>query len=152
MENEIEWNRVKFFKPTDNWGEVERIVPNLVYELDKFRTLVGSPVMITCGTQGTHEENSEHYKGRAVDIIVPDRKPSDLLDLALSALRLGFTGVGVYPKWKYNGKVTGGLHLDIREAAQRAFWMGVPTPDGRQTYVALNRENLIRHGILGVLA
>jgi hypothetical protein len=45
-----------------------------------------------------------------------------------------------------DGKVVGGLHLDLRDT-KPARWMGLGSGKTQQ-YVALNKENLKKHGVI----
>jgi uncharacterized protein YcbK (DUF882 family) len=73
---------------------------------------------------------SNHGRGRAMDIVVPGVKDTDL---ASFARQIGFVGVGIYP-------TSGFVHVDIRSRSY--FWSDASGP-GRK-----NRER----GILGDLA
>lgn len=139
----MSFENLKFFKRTENWGDPDRMNPILLKTLDNFRAFVGKPIVITCGTQGVHADESEHYKGNAVDLICPGVK---LLDLYLAAERFPFTGIGVYPDWRYKEQTVGGLHVDIREVAHLSFgarWMGYAG-----SYHALTFENLKKFGVV----
>lgn len=135
---EIDWQQIRYFTPNENWGDVDLMAPELIYKLDAMREYINTPVIISCGTQGQHSENSYHYKGEAVDVVVPSHKKS-LFDLYLSAERFNWGGIGLYPHWTYRGHQCGGLHLDIRQDHGR--WIGVKK--GRSVlYHSLSLENL----------
>lgn len=143
-----EWTLIRYFRPTDNWGDALKMEFKLVSALDEFRHVAGTPIVVTCGTQGSHVENSEHHKGKAVDIVFPNLFVPRLFDMLVLASRFSFFGgIGIYPHWKYNGAVHGGLHLDIRETKPRAYWMGVPEVGG-QKYLPLTGENLKTYGLV----
>jgi uncharacterized protein YcbK (DUF882 family) len=74
--------------------------------------------------------NSNHGKGRAIDLVVPGATDEDVAKLAREQ---GFTGVGVYP-------VSGFVHVDIRERSY--FWIDTSGP----------RQRSRIRGILGELA
>ena len=119
-----DWLKIKHFRKTENWGDEARMDYTLVQTLDRFRELIVVPIVVTCGTQGMHAINSQHYFGKAVDIVFPDCTPDKLLNHVLNAMRFPeFMGIGVYPHWQYNGKVVGGLHLDVRHTNTRAQWL-----------------------------
>lgn len=148
----INWAKVKHFKSTENWGNPTLISPELIYELDAFRQRVGSRILISCGTQGKHCFNSFHYwkrdpsddnempKGLAVDIVFPDVS-AELPELFLEALKMNFMGVGIYPHWKYDDRITGGMHLDVRPTQYRATWIGL----GDGLYEQATFENIQKH-------
>lgn len=138
-----QWKLLKNFKPTENWGDPLRMDFIFMALLDDFRTLVGTPIFVSCGVQGAHVERSMHYLGRAADIILPKVEREDLYKIVKHAQDNGFGGIGLYDHWHYHGKVTGGLHLDNR--SQHATWMGVKE-SGKQVYKALSEENLIKYG------
>ncbi len=143
-----EWKQLKHFSAFENWGEADRMQLRLVKALDIFRDVAGTPILVTCGTQGKHSEHSEHYQGGAVDILFPNIFLPGLLDLFLLATRFDeFDGIGIYPHWRLNGVAHGGLHLDVREVKSKAYWMGVPGAGG-QRYVSLNAEHLRKYGLV----
>jgi uncharacterized protein YcbK (DUF882 family) len=74
--------------------------------------------------------NSNHGKGRAIDLVVPGATDEEVAKLAREQ---GFTGVGVYP-------VSGFVHVDIRERSY--FWVDTSGP----------RQRSRIRGILGDLA
>lgn len=137
-----DWEACKFFKETENWGDPFLIERDLIDELEEFRYTIGTPIFISCGTQGKHEPNSFHYKGMAVDIMFPELERAKLPDIYLTAHRFGFQGLGIYPHWsigesvvgKMQRKVLGGLHLDIRPTTTKHTWIGLPSGE----YVALS--------------
>ena len=145
--NTDQWKSIKHFKVTDNWGDVNRISVKLVDLLDEYRSFINTPINVNVGTQGTHVEKSEHYLGLAVDICFPEKEVKDLFDLFLAASRFDFNGIGIYPGWHYNGKVIGGMHLDIRDSEYRKLWIGVDEHN-HQVYEAFNSENLKKYGFL----
>lgn len=143
-----DWPKLKHFTEMENWGEASRMDRDLVFELDAFRSFVDTPIAISCGTGKQHLEDSQHYMGRAVDILFPGKELTDLFGLAIAALRFRFNGFGIYPHWEYGGKVIGGLHLDTREwDGHRAFWMGVEQ-DGKQAYIDLSPEHLRAYNLI----
>ena len=167
MASDATWHIVQeFFKPigsSDRWGDADAISDITVLRLYDFRRSIGHPVHVLGAVKSEgHTERSEHYPEwdaegtliktpTAVDIVVPDYQGS-AFDFVLHASRFGFTGLGYYPHWKFNGKVTGGLHLDSRELKieedgsidyRHNRWMGVPGPNGTQVYVELSFSNLM---------
>lgn len=132
-----DWDSIRHFKASENWGDVSKINFQLVKTLDLFRDYIATPIQITCGTQGKHIENSMHYLGKAVDVVFPSIKKADLFDLFLCALRFSFGGVGIYPDWH----PMGGLHLDVRDAPFKAQWIGYNNGSG-QIYLPMTKDNL----------
>jgi hypothetical protein len=110
-------------------------------ELKRFADTVGDLIVTSALRPG---DTGEHGRGLAVDVIAPGYA-GRLLDLYLSAERGLWKGIGVYPAWQLNGKVVGGLHLDLR-AGPAARWLG--TGSGKnQLYLALSQENLKKFGV-----
>lgn len=144
---------LKHFKPdsSDVWGDPSKMSRDLLVKLDDLRDHLGSPLKVTSGFR--IKEGSQHANGFAVDVIAPTLE-WNLHDFYLQAERFGFNGIGVYPHWKINGKVIGGLHLDIRTGTS-ARWMGVMVKrivDGNekyvQEYVGLTSANLKAWGVV----
>lgn len=141
-----EWAKIKFFNPSENWGDTSIIKYPLVKLLDVFRGRIGKPVKILCGTQGDHVNGSKHYIGEAVDIVFPWATKEELWDMYILAVKVGFRGIGVYPHWKLDGQEIGGLHLDIRETDEIVSWLGILDNQGKQVYIPATRANLRSHG------
>jgi hypothetical protein len=134
-----DWKEIKFFKPTENWGEWEKIESNLIYMLDIFRERIATPVYISCGTQGRHSPNSYHYSGHAVDVLFPNKLMPDLAELSQQAKDMNFGGVGIYNNWDFHGVSTPGMHLDVRNGKQK-LWIGI-----EGMYLPYNDVNLKRY-------
>jgi Peptidase M15 len=112
-----QWDGLRYFKPTsltDKWGVPSKMDGFLLQFLDEFRHAIGTPLVVTSGYRAA--DPNQHGKGKACDVIAPNWEGS-LFDLYLVAERFGFTGLGIYRDWLYNGKKTGGLHLDTRVLA-----------------------------------
>jgi uncharacterized protein YcbK (DUF882 family) len=119
--------RLKHFSRDEAWGDPDRMSERLLLELEALRTRIGVGMHIVCGTQGAHTANSEHYRGRAVDFVVPDWR-SHWLQLFFEISRFDFTGIGYYPTGRYNGKKIGSWHVDVRPCPAgepRALWIGL---------------------------
>ncbi len=142
-----DWAALKHFKITENWGDPALMDRDLLFELDAFRDFVATDIFVSCGTNKTHEVNSQHGLGLAVDVMFPQCKQSDLFDIYMDASRFKFTGIGVYPNWQYEGSQIGGLHLDFRSSKFRALWMGVED-SGVQKYIELSLANLKQYGLI----
>ena len=112
------WTKLKYFKPTENWGNPAMMDSNLIYILEFMRIYVNKPIQIHCGySLDGHSPQSFHYKGLAVDLHIVEL---NLLDQYLVAELFDFRGIGVYPYWN-----TPGLHLDIRpsdEIGKQTRW------------------------------
>ena len=131
------------FVINENWGNAELMQLSFLEVLYAWRIYTGIPIFVSYGTQGTHADNSLHYIGFAVDLI-PLRGKIPLVDVFISALRFHFTGIGIYPKWKYNGKVVGGMHLERNplKIHRKKLWLHA---DGEK--YACNVENFRRFGL-----
>jgi hypothetical protein len=73
---------------------------------------------------------------------------TNLLDVYLAALRFNWGGIGIYPEWSYDGKVVGGLHVDVRHMVLKGFnssWLGVGNP---LTYKPVNHVTLKQYGVI----
>jgi hypothetical protein len=154
------WDSLKYFKrdsTIDNWGDPDAISETILYPLDALRDFLNTPIIVSSGTGGQHRAGSYHYVENgacAVDIVIP-RYSGNTIDLILAVLRFGFTGVGYYPDWRYNGKVVGGFHLDQRplgmeESGVPKFkgkrWMGVKDIHGVRQYIPLTYDNIRQLG------
>jgi uncharacterized protein YcbK (DUF882 family) len=142
-----DWKKLRFFRPSDVFAP-DKIDFTLMYKLDQLRIFINKPIIITSSNDPgqVHENNSYHYKGLAVDIVVP--QADNMMDVYLAATRFNWGGIGIYPDWKYDGKTVGGMHLDVRPvdaSGHNASWMGVGSP---QQYVAFNKTNLKLYGVI----
>jgi uncharacterized protein YcbK (DUF882 family) len=119
-----DWSKLKYFKPTEKWGNPDKMDMRLLVALDDFRHTLGIPIHIMEGyaTSG-HSSQSFHYKGLAVDCRLIDPKTNKARDLAthvLAAFKSPFTGVGIYT-WGATGPF---LHLDVRpHQGIRTIWV-----------------------------
>jgi hypothetical protein len=110
------WQRIKWFTPAEFGRDYNKVEFDLVVMLDRLRTLIGAPITIKGAFATTgHSKKSQHYLGRAADINI---KGVSLLDAFNAAVKIGFTGIGVYPFWR-----TPGLHVDIRDSKQPVYWI-----------------------------
>lgn len=160
MASKRDWDKLRYFSresKVDNWGDPSLIDFEHLKRLDDFRHFVGVPIYVTAGVNTSgHSSKSFHYPENgacATDIMLPDYE-GNIIDLTLDALRFGFHGLGVYPHWKFNGEMIGGLHVDSRPLKwdqdetlnyRQARWMGV-LRDGKQVYIPLSYKNLLKHG------
>ena len=106
-----DWSKIKYFDANENWGDASKIDQSLLVGLDELRFKLGSPIIISSGTDGRHQVGSFHYDGKAVDVVAPN---SHIFNFFVTATRVkAFDGIGVYPEWSYRGIRCGGLHLDV---------------------------------------
>lgn len=153
MNGYAQWDGINHFRPDgtiDQWGDPHKISRDLLVALDDFRSFIGCPFYITSAHRekaGVEHGQSQHYYGAACDGVAPDYKGT-LTDLLFAAMRFQFTGIGLYRDWKWGGKKTGGLHLDVRKAPYRAFWFCYKNHKGKQIYIDLTLENLKDFGVL----
>lgn len=148
----MDWSRFRLLTEDMNWGDKCLIRPELLSELDAFLVFLGLKFFVSCGTDGKHAEHSLHYSGRAVDVLFVSPYPGHLLDAFTAALRFQFTEVGAYPKWQFNGRTVGGLHLGradhpSNEIPRRKLWLGVPGPTG-QIYLGATAKNFAAYGMM----
>jgi uncharacterized protein YcbK (DUF882 family) len=140
-----DWKKIVNFSKNENWGDPEKMSIVIVGLLDQFRAYTCKKMIVTSGTQGTHAKNSAHYQGLAVDIVFPELTPKNIPDMFIDASRFNFKSIGIYPHWKYNGVVVGGMHVDHVFARNKRYWIGLP--DG--VYVDLNTENINKYFLSG---
>lgn len=149
-----EWQRIRYFSDRDNWGTPSLMDFDFVHTLDTYRAFHGFPMIVTSGTQGKHEEHSLHYSGFAGDFIFITLSLPQLFDRFIDASRFGFSEIGIYPHWKYNGRTTGGIHLgkartvEGNEVPRKKIWLRVPGAEGKDEQLAVTVENLARWGFL----
>ncbi len=132
MADEINWHKIKHFTPKENWGDVSKISPVLVYQLDDLREYVGKPVHIHKYAYETtgHKQNSYHGMGAATDGHI---EGLSLLEQFLALTRFfGEHGIGLYTWWNNPG-----FHVDVRPYPAR--WASVKKGE----YISLN-EDFIR--------
>lgn len=122
---QIDWNDIRYFSPSENWGDISRIAPALVYKLDALRAFIKKPIIINRAFVLNHPR--EHGFGLAADITIPDLH---IVEQYLAAERFDFGGIGVYPD---------GLHLDVRLTPSR--W-GSSILNEERIYVKLDRKFL----------
>jgi len=95
-----------------------KVTPKLIKLLEELRKEIGNrPIVITSGYRciehnkavGGHPK-SYHTKGLAADIRASGIAP---IDLFFEALKLGFSGVGLYDSF---------VHVDVRPGRKKALW------------------------------
>lgn len=152
-----DWVHIKRFTPSENWGDPLKMNFGLLWLLDSFRENINSKITVVCGTQGVHAKHSQHYTGKAVDIVT-DADGKSKIDLIFLAMKFPFTGLGVYPMARESTmKDPIGFHFDCRDVADlprgvtQATWIGIPAGEpklNKMEYFAINEENLKRFKIL----
>ena len=144
---------MKHFKPKEFQGYYKSLSPKLKTFIDRLRVKWGFEIAISpaSGAVGRHlgplsqsQHNVDKWKEvRALDIM-PKRKDGkkltrkDYEKLVGLAKQIGFTGIGVYPKWKPRG----GLHVDVRVdrvKGKPALWGALPRKNGKQAYTSIER-------------
>lgn len=128
---------LKNFKVSEFRGEHIFLSTKLLKKLDKFREQLGERIIVSPAKgsmflNNERENNSQHFLGKAIDIMLPDT--TDWERAYTIAKNVGFTGIGFYPHWKpYKG-----FHVDVRESdGHISTWSGI-NPDGKgQRYVGL---------------
>lgn len=149
----------QYFNPNstvDKFGDIDKIDDEVLLRTFFLRKQLGLPIIITAGyaTKG-HSQNSQHYKGKALDFVIPDYS-NHIIDLILLIERFGFRGIGYYTFWQYNGRTVPGFHVDTRDlsTARAARWMGVlelkKTKASefniyQQKTVGLSYENIVKY-------
>lgn len=136
-----------YFEPSEFNGWLDKICPTLLVRLDILRFQLDRPVIISPNPQavGRHSgalSKSEHnidYWGKvlAVDCFVAGVYSRDQVEHVVEvATRLGFTGIGVYPKWiNPAGIYQPGFHFGTRPTRK----MGDPATWGYITeFISLN--------------
>lgn len=119
----VDWAKIAHFKPTDNWGNIERVNPALIYALEAFRKFVNCPIILNNAYRAG--DKGEHGKGNAADIVVAGLH---VVDQFLAAEKSGlFCGIGIYPYWNRPG-----IHVDLGGRGRR--W----ARNSKKEYVALS--------------
>ena len=135
--NQKDWGKVRFFTKNENWGDPLMMERDLIFLLEELRGRFDCPFVIHCGYETSgHTQNSQHYRGNAVDFHVVGPQFLDAIDLIGRYIgpaptgfdRDGVIGLGIYPHWRDPG-----FHLDLR--GYRARW-GAVSLGGKQVYVS----------------
>lgn len=102
--------------------DIENLQPGTVSALRQTQSMFGAPLIINSGYRSPEYNrqvggapNSQHIKGKAVDIDTSYMNEEQKAKLLSSALASGFTSVGFYPRF---------MHFDTRPNA--ATWGGAP--------------------------
>lgn len=137
-----------YFQPNEFQGWYDRLDKLLLPKLNAFRREWGAPVRISpaSGAVGRNigSSSSQHNfdrwgEVRAVDIMPTGENTVENRRRAFEiAKRVGFTGIGVYPKWSPQW----GLHVDVRrdkEEGRPATWSAFPNANGKQEYFGVDK-------------
>lgn len=161
------WQELQYFKRKENWGDPNKVDPKLLYLIDAYRKEIDIPHYVSSCVK-YNDEYSAHYPNQyghseAVDLfpLLAGQHHITLCDCLLVATRYPFSGIGVYPYWRYtrrgaNGDIMeiGGIHLDIstrrvmRPYRSTGQWIGIPTHGGAKLYLPLTKWELKKHGII----
>jgi hypothetical protein len=145
------WDKLRYFKESENWGDPSKMDHNLLLRLDDFRHELGSGLIVSRGTQGKSDaKKSQHDLGLAVDVVFTTGLKMTVLDAYLLACSYGFSGVGLYTHWKFKNETRGGLHLDMRKLPPRtraARWLA-SSKDETQIYFKMSVENMEKIGMI----
>jgi len=152
----LDWLALKHFKKhgtSDKWGDPDKLDALLLMKLDDLREFIDKPIHVTSGYRAG--DLKEHGAGRALDVVCPTMP---LFDFYLAAERFGFTGLGVYAHWKWDGVDVGGLHLDQRVLGVKigtentqtrgARWFCYKDQTQKQIYTTLNEYNLKKYKVI----
>jgi uncharacterized protein YcbK (DUF882 family) len=126
-----QWETVRHFDPSENWGDPSMMDCRLILELDRLRHYIGRRIVVHCGYEA-RDGKGFHPLGKAVDCHAVGLHP---VDFYVAASRFDFGGIGLYLWWNAPG-----LHLDTRprEGEFRALWGST----GPKIYVPFDRDFL----------
>ena len=137
MSDSINWKRVRHFEP---WefddplfpGSGEHIDPVLLFQLDKLRHEMGWPIITHWEVGGCidmegkhgHASNSYHlYKNGSKAVDFHFETDADPRTQYHQVELMGFTGIGIYFWWRWNGKLLPmGFHVDLRPVNRTQKW------------------------------
>lgn len=135
MMTDAEWKSIKYFLPTENWGDPYKMDYQLIAGLDKLRQYVQKRIVIHCGFE-VRTTGGFHPLGRAVDLHIMDMHPMEQF-LAASRFQC-FKGIGVYLWWN-----SPGIHLDnrlLKAFETRALWGSIAP----KKYCKIDRQFIIK--------
>lgn len=120
------WKNLKYFKPTENWGDPNAMCEDFILKLEALREAVAIPMHINCAYETIgHSPKSWHGRLPCKAVDCNFGKNADFLKIFELAVSMGFKGVGFYFDWN-----TKGFHLDMRSTS-RVFWW---RENGKYTY------------------
>lgn len=117
------WDELRYFTPSERWGNPDKMDRDFLVKLDGFRHAVGLSFQVLEGYATTgHAPKSLHYEGRAVDgRFLRDGKAVEMDELVYLSFLSPFTGIGLY-SWGASGPF---VHFDDRTLAngRKAVWV-----------------------------
>lgn len=133
----------------------EDYAPILAAKLIGLSRLANSEVVVRDAVKLSGAFTRGLRSGDYARVCFPEFKGS-LFGLYMMAERLNFSGIGIFPDMTHDGRIVGGLHLDIRSlqpSEQGLRWIGVDKfsrSEGRkiEIYCACTIKNLKTHHIL----
>ena len=127
------WDKLRYFKRSEAWGNPDKINGFLLILFDEIRHRASAInpdayIVIHCGYELTgHSENSQHYIGNAADFHIVGLSFFTAYVLIVETLKdlqvSDKIGLGANPDWN-----SPGFHLDVR--GKKARWSIV---DGIET-------------------
>ena len=130
----IDWNQVQYFGPEEfddpeQPGSWKYMDPLTILTLHNIRKKTGLPIIThnkfglrgcVCVRKDGHSGDSRHYVGNGCDAVDWHFEiNADPRSQAMLILQSGFTGIGIYYDWQWNGKpLSVGFHTDRRKQPQ----------------------------------
>lgn len=124
---------VLYFNETENWGDINKVHPELILKLDAWRKDINVPILISPLVGAVFAEDTEysseswHYiiSGRNDYCMAANVFPLGELSVAWAMATKHFNGIGFYPEWIYDhpeySTIVGGMQVDIRPDS-RTYW------------------------------
>jgi len=132
----MDWSLIDYFKPEEFDdplvpGSNKYMSPATILSLENLRDFTGWPIIThnkfglrgcVCVDPDGHSENSYHYVSHEKGCSAVDWHfacDADPREQAMMVLQSGFTGIGIYYDWSWNGKsLPAGFHTDFRDHPQ----------------------------------
>lgn len=132
----MNWKTIKHFKPSEFDDpsvpmSSKLMNPSTIIHLDNLRWFTGWPIIThnkfgirgcVCVEPGGHSKNSHHYAKHPEGCSAVDwhfECKADPRTQIIKVLQSGFTGIGIYYDWKWDGKsLSVGFHTDLRKRPQ----------------------------------
>ena len=130
MITKIDWTKVKHFTELKNRKDIDGTQPQLIYNMDKFRDILGksiiiSPVIGAITAKSGHSSKSYHYRGMAIDHF-PKCNPKEVYYTLMEYNPFG--GIGIYFDTYLNKKPQVMFHFDIRPikpSGHKTWWFRI---------------------------
>lgn len=131
--DQMDWSRINNFIPEefddpDHPGSHVHMDPVTIIRLDQLRDQTGWPVIThnkfglhgcVCMEKSGHAPNSLHYPPNCSAVDFHFDTETDTRTQAMTVLRSGFNGIGIYYDWQWDGKpLPIGFHVDNRTRPQ----------------------------------